>query len=86
MCIRDRFFASGPLALGTIICISIWKNFPFVSLMLLAALQSVAKDYYDAASIDGASGFIQFKKITWPDVYKRQVLQCILQRKMNRLF
>jgi multiple sugar transport system permease protein len=61
-----QFFASGPLALGTIICISIWKNFPFVSLMLLAALQSVAKDYYDAASIDGARGFIQFKKITWP--------------------
>ncbi len=61
-----QFFASGPLALGTIICIGIWKNFPFVALMLLAALQSIPRDYYEAASIDGAGGFVQFQRITWP--------------------
>jgi multiple sugar transport system permease protein len=61
-----EFFSSGPLALGTLTGIGIWKNFPFVSLMLLAALQSIPQDYYDAASIDGAGNIGQFTKITWP--------------------
>ena len=61
-----QFFSNGPLALGTLVGIGIWKNFPFVSLMLLAALQSVPQDYYDAASIDGAGTLAQFRKITWP--------------------
>lgn len=61
-----EFFSSGPLALGTLTGIGIWKNFPFVSLMLLAALQSIPQDYYDAASIDGAGSIGQFIRITWP--------------------
>lgn len=61
-----QFFTRGPLALGTIIVIGIWKNFPFITLMLLAALQGVSQDYYDAASIDGANKLQQFTKITWP--------------------
>lgn len=51
-----------------IILISIWKNFPFVSLMLLAAIGGISKDYYEAASIDGANNFVKFKKITWPAI------------------
>lgn len=48
--------------------IGIWKNFPFVSLMLLAALSGIPQDYYDAASIDGAGNFSQFAHITWPQI------------------
>ena len=61
-----NFFSNGPIALGTIIIIGIWKNFPFISLMLLAALQSISQDYYDAAGIDGAGKLAQFTQITWP--------------------
>ena len=61
-----QFFSNGSLALFTLVCIGIWKNFPFVALMILAALQSVPQDYYDAASIDGAGTIAQFKQITWP--------------------
>ena len=61
-----QFFSNGILALFTLVCIGIWKNFPFISLMLLAALQSVPQDYYDAASIDGAGNIAQFRQITWP--------------------
>ncbi len=61
-----QFFSQGPTALAAIIFIGIWKNFPFVSLMLLAALQSIPEDYYDAASIDGAGRMSQFVRITWP--------------------
>lgn len=52
----------------TVTLISIWKNFPFVSLMLLAALSGIPQDYYDAASIDGAGNFSQFLHITWPQI------------------
>ena len=48
--------------------IGIWKNFPFVSLMLLAALGGIPHDYYDAASIDGAGKIKQFLYITWPQI------------------
>ncbi|WP_320129391.1 sugar ABC transporter permease [uncultured Sphaerochaeta sp.] len=51
-----------------VLIISIWKNFPFISLMILAALGGIPKDYYDAASIDGANLFIQFRHITWPQI------------------
>lgn len=61
-----EFFSNKILALGTVITIGIWKNFPFVALMLLAILQSVPQDYYDAASIDGANFISQFRHITWP--------------------
>ena len=61
-----HFFSNGTVALTTLIGIGIWKNFPFISLMLLAALQSVPQDYYDAASIDGAGNLAQFRRITWP--------------------
>ncbi len=61
-----HFFSNGSVALTTLVGIGIWKNFPFISLMLLAALQSVPQDYYDAASIDGAGNLAQFRRITWP--------------------
>ena len=61
-----QFFSNGTVALTTLVGIGIWKNFPFISLMLLAALQSVPQDYYDAASIDGAGNIEQFRRITWP--------------------
>lgn len=61
-----QFFSHGPTALATIIVIGIWKNFPFVSLMLLAALQGIPQDYYDAAAIDGAGALSRFSRITWP--------------------
>lgn len=55
-------------AFAVVTIIGIWKNFPFISLMLLAALGGIPKDYYEAASIDGAGPFKQFTSITWPQV------------------
>jgi multiple sugar transport system permease protein len=62
------FFSNKTLALATVIVIGIWKNFPFVTLMLLAALQGISKDYYDAAAIDGAGTWRKFKSITLPSI------------------
>ena len=50
-----------------VVCIySTWNALPFKILILLGALQSVNKQYYDAAKIDGASKFTIFYKITVP--------------------
>lgn len=48
---------------------SIWKNFPFIYLMILSRLQSISQDYYEAADIDGANGWQKFKHITLPELY-----------------
>ncbi len=44
----------------------IWKGFPFVSIMMLAGLQSIPADYYAAARVDGAGPLQRFRWITLP--------------------
>jgi ABC-type sugar transport system permease subunit len=49
------------------ICITIiWKSSSFMALVLLAGLQSIPKSLYEAAEVDGASKWVQFKEITLP--------------------
>lgn len=45
---------------------NVWFGIPFFAITLLAALQSIPKDLYEAASIDGASGWQQFRRVTLP--------------------
>lgn len=61
-------FAGTTSSLVAVILVAIWKNFPFISLMLLAALSGIPKDYYDAASIDGANALTKFRCVTWPQI------------------
>lgn len=53
-------------ALPALIVTSIWKETPFAAVMLLAALQTIPKDLYEAASIDGAGYLQSFRSITLP--------------------
>jgi len=49
------------------VCISnIWLGIPFMMVILLGGLQSISAEYYEAAEIDGASGWQQFRNITVP--------------------
>ncbi|PZC52027.1 MULTISPECIES: carbohydrate ABC transporter permease [unclassified Mesotoga] len=48
---------------------NIWRNFPFVYLMLLSRLQSIPEDYYEAAEIDGATAWQKFTNITLPEIF-----------------
>ncbi len=45
---------------------NIWLGWPFMTIVATGALQSISKEYYEAASIDGASGPQQFFRITLP--------------------
>lgn len=61
-----NFLTQANLALMSVILIAIWKAFPFVALMLLAALKGISKEVYEAASIDGAGIWTKFIYITRP--------------------
>ena len=53
-------------ALAAVCAVDIWKTTPFVALLLLAGLQVIPGDLYEAAEVDGASQLQQFWKITLP--------------------
>lgn len=63
-----RWAASTTWAMPTIIGLTVWKGMGYYMIVYLAALQGVPGDLYEAASLDGASKWQQFLKITWPSV------------------
>ena len=56
------------LALTTVIMFEIWRYFPLAFLFILARLQAIPKELYEAADVDGASPFQKFFKITLPQI------------------
>jgi multiple sugar transport system permease protein len=56
------------LAMFWMVFITSWKAFPFYSLVILAALQSVPQELYEAAKVDGASTLQLFRNITMPSI------------------
>jgi trehalose/maltose transport system permease protein len=60
------WLATPETALPVIIAVDVWKTTPFMSLLLLAGLQLIPGDLYEAASIDGATGVRKFFALTLP--------------------
>ena len=56
------------LALTTVIFFEIWRYFPLAFLFILARLQAIPKDLYEAADVDGAGPFRKFFSITLPQI------------------
>jgi multiple sugar transport system permease protein len=55
-------------ALAATIVANIWRGFPFIMVLLLAGLQSINHEMYEAASVDGANAFQRFRDITLPSM------------------
>lgn len=55
-------------ALNAVMLADVWKNYPLVTLMTLAAMQSIPDDLFEAARLDGASAFRRFRAITFPAI------------------
>lgn len=53
-------------AMPAIVLMSVWKNFGYNMIIFIAGLQNIPEDLYEAASIEGASGWQKFKSITLP--------------------
>lgn len=53
-------------ARGSLVLANIWRGIPFVAIILLAGLQTISPALYEAAQLDGASGWQKFRRITVP--------------------
>jgi multiple sugar transport system permease protein len=60
------FLAHPVTAWAVVIATDVWKNTPFMTLMLLAGLQVIPEDLYEAAALDGATGWQAFRRLTLP--------------------
>ncbi|WP_410013299.1 carbohydrate ABC transporter permease [Sodalis sp. C49] len=66
---RYRSWLGSPdSAMNAVMIADIWKNYPLVTLLTLAALQSIPDDLFEAARIDGASAWRRFRAITLPAI------------------
>ena len=62
------WFGSLHGAFPMIVIMHLWRNVPFYGIALLAAMQAIPNDFYEAADIDGANSWQQFRYITLPGV------------------
>ena len=62
------WLGSPDAALNAVMFADIWKNYPLVTLLVLAALQSIPEDLFEAARLDGASAWRRFRAITFPAI------------------
>jgi multiple sugar transport system permease protein len=74
-----RWLFHPDLALYSIVIVDFWQWMPLAFLILLAGLQSIPKDFYEAAEVDGASKWHLFRYITLP-LLRNSILLAILLR------
>ena len=72
------WLTSSPYAFISIIGMSMWKTFPFYSIVFLAALQGVPEDLTEAATVDGAGPLQRSKTVTLPSIRPTFVLLALL--------
>ncbi|MFB6290411.1 MAG: carbohydrate ABC transporter permease [Candidatus Bipolaricaulia bacterium] len=77
--ISPTWLASSVLALPAIVITTIWWTQAFNTMLFTAGLQSIPKTYYEAAEVDGASGWQQFWYITIPSLKNTFALVIVLQ-------
>jgi multiple sugar transport system permease protein len=71
-------------ALAVMVLADVWKTAPFMALLLLAGLQVIPKDLYDAAKVDGATTWQRFVRITLP-LLKPAILVALIFRTLDAL-
>lgn len=76
--------ASPWLAFASVIAVDVWQWTPFVFLVLLAGLQAIPQEPYEAAVIDGSSSWQTFRNVTLP-LLKPAILIALLLRTMDLL-
>lgn len=71
-------------AMVVVVLADTWKQFPYIALMLLAGLQTIPKELYESASVDGAGRISKFFRITLPNL-KGVILIILLFRTMGAI-
>lgn len=62
------FWLIGPNSFIALCVVAIWRTWPFAFLMLMAGLQTINEDLYEASALDGAKPFRQWRSITLPEL------------------
>ena len=73
-----KFIDSTSLVMPSLILVNVWKEFPFAMIMLLAGLQTIPEQLYNAAKIDGAGRWRRFTDITIPQLLPVLTITSIL--------
>ena len=61
-----NWLGSPAVALWTLVLVTVWKTLGYPMIIDLAGLQAIPGDFYEAAALDGATGWNRFRFITWP--------------------
>lgn len=62
------WFGSERWAMPMILLMHLWRNVPFYGIALMAAMQSIPRELYEAADLDGAARWARFVHVTWPGI------------------
>ncbi len=65
---HEPFWLIGPNSFISVVVVAIWRTWPFAFLMLMAGLQGINEDLYEASALDGAKPFRQWRAITLPEL------------------
>jgi multiple sugar transport system permease protein len=83
---RLSIFRTIPLFMPAVAVVTIWWLIGFNVLLFIAGLRNISREIYEAAELDGAGRWTQFRRITWPLIWPVTVLvftiQLILQLKI----
>lgn len=76
---RPTFWLLGDNSFVALVTVSVWRNWPFAFLVIMAGLQSIPRELYEAAAIDGAGIWQQIRLVTMPSLRSvNQVLVLVL--------
>ncbi|HXX40075.1 MAG TPA: sugar ABC transporter permease [bacterium] len=75
---QDTLWLIGSNAFWAMVTADVWAAWPFVYLMVLAALQTISGEVYDASKIDGADGVRGFRYVTLPIIWPTLALALVL--------
>jgi len=78
------WLGSSPEALMVMIFADVWKTAPFMALLVLAGLQTISGEIYEAAKVDGATAWQRFVRITLP-LLKPAILVALIFRTLDAL-
>lgn len=82
--VKLGWIADPYLSMPSMIAVDVWKTTPFMALLLLAGLQVISSDIYEAATVDGASRWQQFWTMTLPLV-RPALLVALIFRTLDSL-
>lgn len=81
---KVAWLAQPILSFAAIIAVDVWKTTPFVALLLLAGLQTIPRQMYEAAEVDGATPWQRLRAITLP-MLKPAILVALVFRTLDAL-